>query len=136
MYRRSSIDLLVPPSGTSNGNSDDANAREQTKEVHKGRRRVFVPSVGTFDLSSGSESEDELDDVGGEKEEGEDDDDDDASVYSVDDDAQNQLAQEETARTRIGRKLTIVETRRHQGKLHRGIQRALSQRNLNTSAAN
>jgi hypothetical protein len=101
----------------------------------RSRRRVYVPSVGTFDLSSGSESEGEtkvseqpmtvkfaIDEIP----ENDDADEDDDSVYSLD--SACELSTERDVGEKMGRKLSRKETKRHREKLNRGIQRALSQK--------
>jgi hypothetical protein len=134
----------------SEGMKSNNRVKELGLKPGRNRKRVYVPSVGTFDLSSGSESEGErseakCDDASkiltgavedpvknacrGEVIGDDDDDDDDASVYSLDE--SEYLSGSRDAGTRkLGRKLTKLETKRNQGKLHRGIQRAMSQRGL------
>jgi hypothetical protein len=91
--------------------------RQPSSNKHK---RVFVPGIGSFDLSSGSESE--ADDVISDHQDSDND-----SVYSVDSDVD--VGRTETqGPARLGRKLTRKETRTYKAKLNRGMQRALSQR--------
>lgn len=105
---------------------DTRHTTSQPRAATRKLKRVFVPSVGTFDVSSGSESDGEVPTAD------EAEDDDDASVYSL---ASAAAEPEEGAEAaQLGRRLTRKETRKHKAKLDRGIQRAISMRNEGENA--
>ena len=100
---------------------DNRHTSGQPRAATRKLKRVFVPSVGTFDVSSGSESDGKELETADEAE-----DDDDASVYSLDSAAAEPEESAEAAQ--LGRRLTRRETRKHKAKLDRGIQRVRSMR--------
>jgi hypothetical protein len=98
---------------------------KEAKRRSSHHKRVFVPGIGSFDLSSGSDdSEGEQEEVAHRTIQA---DSDNSSIYSVDSDIGMDQRQE-GGEPRLGRKLTRKETLTYRGKLNRGMQRALSQR--------
>lgn len=120
-YQRDAPQYSMQPSS-----SPSAKLKRASTRKHK---RVYVPGIGSFDLSSGSESEGEekrksqVDLLTKIEENGGLDEDDEGSVYSLD---SNTGGEDSIGKpiTTLGRKLTRKETLTYRNKLDRGMQRA------------